>query len=203
MLGVAGARVCFPGGITPCRHTCALTARPPACCSLLLPGRRVCVLERHPRRGPRLPGPRTARATTGFPCCRALPAAHGSSAPRSSSVTYSVGCAARPWSAGLLPRASPASCSHPGSARPALAAFFTSSRFLTALTTHVVLPCSFPATSARGRLREGGGCGVCHCRRPGVEHSAWHKGDAQETPCRLCGGNRSGMSPNGPGTLHQ
>lgn len=103
MLGVAGARVCFPGGITPCRHTCALTARPPACCSLLLPGRRVCVLERHPRLGPRLPGPRTARVTTGFPCCRALPAAHGSSAPRSSSVTYSVGCA---WSAGLLPRAS-------------------------------------------------------------------------------------------------
>lgn len=93
MLGVVGARVCFPGGITPCRHTCALTARPPACCSLLLPGRRVCVLERHPRRGSRLPGPRTARATTGFPCCRALATAHWSSALRSSSITYSVGCA--------------------------------------------------------------------------------------------------------------
>lgn len=152
-LGVAGARVCFPGGFTPSRHSCALSARPPACCPLLLPGRRVCVLERHPLRGPRLPGPRTARAATGSPCCRAR-AAHGSPAP-GHRPSHSVRCAARPWSAGLLPsftclllssRLCPAS----------LGCTFYFSHFLTALTTRVVLPCSFPATSARGGFVKAG-----------------------------------------------
>lgn len=103
-VGSSWAHVCFPGGVTPCRHTCAPTARPPACRSLILPGGRVCALEPQSLRGPCLPGPRTAGATTGFPCCRALAAAHWSLAPRSSSITSSVGCAARPRSAGLLPQ---------------------------------------------------------------------------------------------------